>query len=82
MKVRAVALVLAAACASEPASTAMAPAAVPAALPAALRPIPSDRDGVRHANKGGQATPVDYAEAKLVIVSASAWVNFIAAKAP
>lgn len=41
----------------------------------------SDRDGVRHAKKG-TSTPVDFTEAKLVIVSASAWVNFIAAKAP
>jgi hypothetical protein len=41
----------------------------------------SDRDGVRHANKGTSA-PVDFDEAKLVIVAASAWVNFIAAKAP
>jgi hypothetical protein len=41
----------------------------------------SDRDGVRHASKG-TSTPVDFDEAKLVIVAASAWVNFIAAKAP
>ncbi len=40
----------------------------------------SDRDGVRHAGKGG--APVDANEARLVIVCASSWVNFISAKAP
>jgi hypothetical protein len=42
----------------------------------------SDRDGVRHAAKSQCSTPVDYAEAKLVIVSASAWLNFIVLRAP
>lgn len=41
----------------------------------------SDRDGVRHGAKSS-SNPVDFDEAKLVVVSASAWVNFIAAKAP
>lgn len=41
----------------------------------------SDRDGVRHASKSA-STPVDYAEAKLVIVSASTWVNFIVTRSP
>jgi hypothetical protein len=41
----------------------------------------SDRDGVRHA-KTTPGNAVDFNEAKLVLVSASAWLNFIAAKAP
>jgi hypothetical protein len=41
----------------------------------------SDRDGVRHA-KTAPGDAVDFNEAKLVLVSASAWLNFIAAKAP
>jgi len=48
VKARAIALVLAAACASEPSPTALAPAAAPIELPAAIRPIPADRDGVLH----------------------------------
>lgn len=40
-------------------------------------------DRVRHGKKRTtNSPPVDFDEAKLVIVSASAWVNFIAAKAP
>lgn len=41
----------------------------------------SDRDGVRH-GATGTGKPVDFDEAKLAIVSASAWLNFIVAKAP
>jgi hypothetical protein len=41
----------------------------------------SDRDGVRH-GKTKSGKRLDFNEAKLVIVSASAWVSFIAAKAP
>jgi len=41
----------------------------------------SDRDGVRHA-KTKRGKSVEFDEAKLVIVYASAWVKFIAAKAP
>lgn len=41
----------------------------------------SDREGVRHA-KTQPGNAVEFAEALLVIVSASAWVNFIIAKAP
>jgi hypothetical protein len=41
----------------------------------------SDRDGVRH-GKQGTGKNLDFDETKLVIVSASAWVNFIATTAP
>ena len=41
----------------------------------------SDRDGVRH-GKTGAGDAVTQEEALLVLVSASAWVNFVAAKAP
>lgn len=40
----------------------------------------SDREGVRHGARGS-GKPVDFDEAKLAIVSASAWLNYIAAKA-
>ena len=41
----------------------------------------SDRDGVRH-GKTEPGSAVEFDEAKLVILSASAWVSFIATKAP
>jgi hypothetical protein len=41
----------------------------------------SDRERVRHA-RTEPGSAVEFNEARLVIVAASAWLNFIAAKAP